>query len=181
MLVCSSGEDVLQGHGCYRSFPSAGERSRRSVQTETTHTLATVHWSSLLRNLFNLCGKHFSFEHRLSFTCYFLLRASKTGTSFKCLQDKFWCTGCLVIFILVCTQTVQRLLEVIPTFHWHSSFLIFLSCVRFTPSSTVKRTERPIWTTSPAERSPSTSWSFSSACSRSPSSQVTTCVYPLRS
>lgn len=86
-FACSLGEDVLEGHGCYRSFSSAGQWSRRSVQAETTHTLTTVHWPSLLRNLLNLSGK--LFLHRYPpFLCYFLFVASTSYALTEKVQER---------------------------------------------------------------------------------------------
>lgn len=81
-MCYSSGEDVLEGLGCYWSFPSAGQRSRRSVQAETTHSLTSVHWPGLLRDLFNLFGKFFFFflQKYPSFMYYLLLLIHEMGS-----------------------------------------------------------------------------------------------------
>lgn len=56
-LLTSTGEDVLQSDGHHRRVSGAGQWSRRGLQTETSHTLASVHWTGLPGDLLDLHGE----------------------------------------------------------------------------------------------------------------------------
>lgn len=56
-LLTSTGEDVLQSDGHHRGVSGAGQWSRRGLQTETSHTLASVHWTGVPGDLLDLHGE----------------------------------------------------------------------------------------------------------------------------
>lgn len=64
LLLTSTGEDALQSDGHHWWVSGAGQWSRRGLQTETSHTLASVHWTGLPGDLLDMYGKSLHWSRR---------------------------------------------------------------------------------------------------------------------